>query len=99
MHWVLSAALYFDQFWARTSRAERSSARQDSLSRPTDMAPRAAPLQLTVTSSFGGPSAGAAAAGSPSNTTAMAILLAEGDMRFPPLRVSKAAPRARPPPP
>jgi hypothetical protein len=79
MHWVLSAALYFDQFSARVLSAACSSARQDSLVRPTAMAYPAAALQLGETSSLGGLSA-SAIAGSPSIRTTTAILLAEADI-------------------
>src|SRR5262249_33850647 len=77
-----SAVSYFAQFCARTPSAVRSSTKQASLSRPAEMAPRAAALQLGVTSSFGGLSASAIAAGSPSIRTTTAILLAEADMIF-----------------
>src|SRR5215475_10924262 len=52
---------------------------QASLSRPAEIAPRAAASQLGVTLSFGGLSARATPAGSPSIKTT-AILLAEADM-------------------
>src|SRR5579871_6810930 len=93
MHWVLSAALYFDQFSPRTFSAACSSTRQASLSRPAEMAPRAAASQLGATSSFGGLSARAMAAGSPSIKTTTAILLAEADM------ISSSAGRLRLPSP
>src|SRR5262252_47335 len=80
MHWVLSAALYFDQFCARTFSAECSSARQASLSRPAVMAPRAAALQLGTTSSFGGLSASAVAVCSASDMAISAILPVKADM-------------------
>src|SRR5260221_12171048 len=82
MHWVLSAALYFDQFCARTFSAVCSSARQASLSRPAEMAPRAAASQLGVMFSFGGLSASAMAVCSPSANVATAILWVKADMVF-----------------
>src|SRR5262245_46042841 len=77
MHWTLSAASKSDQPLVRVSWAARSSEGQDSLSRPTDRAPRGAAVQLAVTSSLGGLSANAAAVGRPSNRAAVAILLAD----------------------
>src|SRR5262249_24893204 len=83
MHWVLSAALYFDQFCARTFSAVCSSAKQASLSRPAETAPRAAAAQLGATSNFGGLSASAVAVCSPSDMAISAILLMRADMVFP----------------
>jgi hypothetical protein len=95
MHWVLSAALYFDQFSARVLSAACSSARQDSLVRPTAMASPAAALQLGETSSLGGLSA-SAIAGSPSIRTTTAILLAEADIVRGLSKCAMLAVRARP---
>src|ERR1700739_1457537 len=74
-HWLLSSALYFDQFWAKVVSAVRSSPMQASLSRPAEMAYWDAALQVVVTSSLGGASASATATCSPSNSGAAAILL------------------------
>src|SRR5215831_256954 len=79
-HWVLSTALYFDQFSARVLSAARSSSMQASLVRPTAMAYGAAELQLGSTSSFGGLSARAIAVESPSITATTAIILTEADI-------------------
>ena len=78
--WVLSAALYFDQFSARVLSAACSSARHDSMVRPTAMAYPAAALQLGRTSSFGGPSACAMVVSSPNVRATTAIFLAGADI-------------------
>src|SRR5258708_6056838 len=83
MHWLLSSALYFDQFWAKVVSAVRSSSMQASLSRPAEMANWDAALQVVVTSSLGGASASATATCSPSNSGAAAILLNVDIMLFP----------------
>src|SRR5712672_3725455 len=84
-HWVLSSALYFDQFWARVFSAVRSSSRQASLSRPIRIENWAAALQVVVKSNFGGSSDTAAVTCSPSESEATAILLS-ADIVFRPHR-------------
>src|SRR5260221_14289944 len=83
MHWLLSSALYFDQFCANVVSAVRSSSMQAFLSRPAEMAYWDAALQVVVTSSLGGASASATATCSPSNSGAAAILLNVDIMLFP----------------
>src|SRR5258707_5204968 len=91
IHWVLSAASYFDQFWARVLSAVCSSSRQASLSRPATMANRTAALQVGARSNLGGSSATATATCSTSNREATAIV-SIADIGFPLVRAASAIP-------
>src|SRR5208282_5437529 len=73
-HWVLSAAMYLDQFSFSVSSAVVSSARQAALLRPSTIEPRPAASQLESTCSSGGLSAHPGATCAPIPTAPRAVM-------------------------